>query len=99
MSSTFAATKRVSRASDHLQVGIIHTSYRELSRRNAGIVMYGISTVFNSLLCAIHCHKASSPADPICSSRMDSFPGRISACAHKCTTLGTEQDLFALTRL
>jgi hypothetical protein len=45
-----------------MQVGIIHTSYRELSRRNAGIVMYGISTVFNSLLCAIHCHKASFAA-------------------------------------
>jgi hypothetical protein len=39
------------------QVGVIHTSYKELSRRNAGILMAGISTVFNALLCAIHCHK------------------------------------------
>ncbi len=39
------------------QVGIIHTSYRELSRRNSGILMAGISVVFNSLLCSIHCHK------------------------------------------
>jgi hypothetical protein len=43
-----------------VQVGIIHTSYRELSRRNSGILMAGISVVFNSLLCSIHCHKVGS---------------------------------------
>ena len=43
-----------------VQVGIIHTSYKELSRRNSGILMAGISVVFNSLLCSIHCHKVSS---------------------------------------
>ena len=47
------------------QVGIIHTSYRELSRRNSGILMAGISVVFNSLLCSIHCHKVThQPAYP-----------------------------------
>lgn len=44
------------------QVGVIHTSYRELSRRNSGILMAGISVVFNSLLCSIHCHKVALPA-------------------------------------
>ena len=39
------------------QVGIIHTSYRELSKRNAGLVMAGVSALLNSWLCAIHCHK------------------------------------------
>ncbi len=49
----------------HAQVGIIHTSYRELSRRNAGLVMAGISTVFNALLCAIHCHKVCKRGHPM----------------------------------
>ena len=40
-------------------MGVIHTSYRELSRRNSGILMAGISVVFNSLLCSIHCHKVA----------------------------------------
>ena len=39
------------------QVGIIHTSYKELSKRNAGLVMAGVSALLNSWLCAIHCHK------------------------------------------
>lgn len=47
-----------------VQVGIIHTSYRELSRRNAGLVMAGISHVFNALLCAIHCHKVPASCHP-----------------------------------
>ena len=45
-----------------MQVGIIHTSYRELSRRNSGVLMAGVSHVFNGLLCAIHCHKVLSQA-------------------------------------
>ncbi len=51
------------------QVGVIHTSYRELSRRNSGKIMEGVSTVFNALLCAIHCHKARTqpaPFSPTC---------------------------------
>jgi hypothetical protein len=50
-------------------VGVIHTSYRELSRRNSGKIMEGVSTVFNALLCAIHCHKARTqpaPFSPTC---------------------------------
>ncbi|EIE20880.1 hypothetical protein COCSUDRAFT_2635, partial [Coccomyxa subellipsoidea C-169] len=67
-------------------VGIIHTSYRELSRRNAGIVMYGISTVFNSLLCAIHCHKATRPVflDQVVklSDTVQQFPRSVTMCVH-----------------
>ena len=43
------------------QVGVIHTSYRELSKRNAGLVMAGVSSLLNSWLCAIHCHKVRLP--------------------------------------
>lgn len=49
------------------QVGIIHTSYRELSKRNAGLVMAGVSALLNSWLCAIHCHKVRCHALRRCS--------------------------------
>ncbi|CAL8467905.1 g7443 [Coccomyxa elongata] len=61
---------------DHV-VGIIHTSYSELSRRNAGILMKGISTIFNSLLCAIHCHKVVKLSDTV-----QQFPRSVTMCVH-----------------
>ncbi len=50
--------RRLTRARAICQVGIIHTSYKELSKRNAGLVMAGVSEVINAWLCGIHCHKA-----------------------------------------
>ena len=50
-----------------LQVGVMHTNYRELGRRNAGLVVSGVSTLMNYLVCAIHCHKVCTL---VCPSRM-----------------------------
>ena len=45
----------------------MHTNYRELGRRNAGLVVSGVSTLMNYLVCAIHCHKVCTL---VCPSRM-----------------------------
>lgn len=38
-------------------VGIMHTNYAELARRNAGLPVQAASLALNHLLCACHCHK------------------------------------------
>ncbi|KAK9845807.1 hypothetical protein WJX81_002889 [Elliptochloris bilobata] len=58
-------------------VGIIHTSYRELSKRNAGLVMAGVSSLLNSWLCAIHCHKVIKLSDAV-----QSLPREVTCCVH-----------------
>ncbi len=58
--------RRLTRARAVRQVGIIHTSYKELSKRNAGLVMAGVSEVINAWLCGIHCHKARPAPSATC---------------------------------
>lgn len=65
-----------------LQVGVLHTNYRELTRRNAGaagVPLCGLSHMVNFLACAIHCHKAGCPF-------LLSVPSACSRCssAHLC---------------
>lgn len=46
-----------------MQVGIMHTNYRELTRRNArfaGMALAAFNHMVNFLACSIHCHKASA---------------------------------------
>ena len=43
-------------------MGVLHTNYRELTKRNAGyagLPLCGLSHLLNFLACSIHCHKAS----------------------------------------
>lgn len=40
-----------------LQVGVMHTNYKELGRRIAGPLVVPFLHVMMASLCAIHCHK------------------------------------------
>lgn len=40
-----------------LQVGVMHTNYRELGRRIAGPLVVPFLHAMVATLCAIHCHK------------------------------------------
>lgn len=51
-----------------LQVGVMHTNYKELGRRIAGPLVVPFLHAMVATLCAIHCHKVpSSVTDQSCS--------------------------------
>ena len=63
-----------------MQVGILHTNYRELTRRNAGfagMALSGLNHVVNFLACSIHCHKATA----LSSDRVRSLVVSVQGCS------------------
>ncbi|KAK9788295.1 hypothetical protein WJX73_003516 [Symbiochloris irregularis] len=49
-------------------VGILHTNYRELTRRNSrfgGVPLAGLNHMVNFLACSIHCHKVIKLSDAV----------------------------------
>ena len=46
-------------AAPFLQVGVMHTNYRELGRRIAGPLVVPFLHAMVATLCAIHCHKVT----------------------------------------
>lgn len=47
-----------------VQVGVMHTNYRELGRRIAGPLVVPFLHAMVATLCAIHCHKVCLPPCP-----------------------------------
>ena len=45
-----------------VQVGVMHTNYKELGRRIAGPLVVPFLHAIVAGLCAIHCHKVGKPA-------------------------------------
>eukprot|EP00884_Botryococcus_braunii_P010407 jgi/Botrbrau1/19368/Bobra.0338s0003.1 len=58
-------------------VGIMHTNYAELARRNAGLPLKHASLALNHLLCSIHCHKVIKLSDAV-----QTLPRQITSCVH-----------------
>lgn len=61
-------------------VGVLHTNYRELTKRNAGWAgppLCCLSHTINFLACAIHCHRIIKLSDAV-----QSLPRQVTSCVH-----------------
>lgn len=47
-----------------MQIGVMHTNYKELGRRIAGPLVVPFLHAMVATLCAIHCHKVTSHCRP-----------------------------------